>query len=463
MTRSKIQADICVAGGGSGGFAAACAAARSGLKVLLFESSCMRGGTSTVSGVNCWEPVAGASFGLPRELYDRMSRIPGGCGIYAPKLHRSLGREGFRDFPGGFSVINRKMTYGDTLKRGFDYSKISCLDVWNGVIFEPDVWDRCAREMLKESGCMVLTGRTAAEVKYSDEHICRVILDDGTEIEAKIWIDNSGFLAAASRCHLLFGSESRSVFGEPDAPDTPSVSSLNGVTLIFRVTPTDKPGTEPLPPGLETGGSQVSMVANEYPCGDLCCNMLPTLRGTEYLALGETSARRVCEDRVRSYWHSVQEQYELLRHYKFKSFFPKLGVRESFRTLCDVMLTEHDVLNGIKGQDQRDGIVISDHQLDRHGAGGPGRPVRPYGISYRSLLPTGKENLLLAGKIGGFSCLASTSCRLSRTIMRLGEAAGYAAAIAVRSGCPLRSVDIRQLQNLMHFEEEKQIVFDKIQ
>ena len=452
----KIKVDICVAGGGSGGFGAACAAARSGLKVLLFEASEMLGGTSTVSGVNCWEPVRGASFGLPRELYGRMCKIPGGCGIYAPKLHRSQGREGCRNFPGGLSVVNPKMNYDDTLKQGFDYNKISCLEIWNGVIFEPEVWDRCAREMLKESGCLVLSGRTAVEVKFTDEHIRSVILDDGMEIEAEIWIDNSGFLVSASRCHLLYGSEPRTVFQEPDAPEIPTVSYLNGVTQIFRVTPTAKPEIEPLPPDLAGREYSVSMVATEYPNGDLCCNMLPTLRGADYLALGEDTARKVCEGRARIYWHTVQEQYELLRHYKFKSFSPKLGIRESFRTLCEVMLTENDVLGGIAGQDQGDWVVISDHQLDRHGAGGPARPVKPYGISYRSLLPKGKDNLLVAGKIGGFSCLASTSCRLSRTIMRLGEAAGYAAALAVQNRCPLRSVEVGKLQELMHFREEKE-------
>ena len=452
----QIKTAVCVVGGGSGGFAAALRASQSGCQTVLVEKEPFLGGTSTVSVVNCWEPVAGASFGLPRELYDRMRRIPRGCGIYAPKLHRSLGREGFRDFPGGFNAINPKMTYDDTLKKGFDYRKISCPEIWNGVVFEPEVWDRCAREMLKENSCAVQTGRTVAEVKYTDEQIHSVILDDGTEIEAKIWIDNSGYLAAASGCHLLYGSEPRRMFQEPDAPEEPTVRNLNGVTLIFRVTPTDKPGIEPL--SFELAGRENAnwMVATEYPDGDLCCNMLPTLRGADYLALGENTARKVCEDLVRIFWHTVQEQYDLLRHYKFKSFAAKLGIRESFRTFCEVMLTENDVLNGISGQDQGDWVVISDHQLDRHGAGGPARPVRPYGISYRSLLPKGKENLLVAGKIGGFSCLASTSCRLSRTIMRIGEAAGYAAALAVKNQYSLRSVDIRQLQELMHFKEEKE-------
>ena len=451
------KTDICVAGGGSGGFAAALRAAQSGCRTLLVEKELLLGGTSTVSGVNCWEPVTGASYGLPRELYDRMRRIPGGCGIYTPKLHRSLGAEGMRDFPGGLSVINRSMSYDDTRKLGFDYRKISDLSKWHGVIFEPAVWDRCAREMLAGSGCGVLSGRSVAEVKYSDEHIRSVVLDDGTEIEAKIWIDNCGLLAAASRCHLLLGSEPHSVFQEPDAPETPTVGNLNGVTLIFRVARTDAPGIDPVPEHLAERELAVSMVAVEYPNGDLCCNMLPTLRGAEFLALGENAARQLGEERVRIYWHTMQKEYELLRHYTLQSFAAKLGVRESFRTLCEAMLTEHDVLNGIAGQDQRDWVVMSDHQLDRHGAGGPARPVRPYGISYRSLLPKGKDNLLVAGKIGGFSCLAATSCRLSRTIMRLGEAAGFAAALAVGERVPLRAVDIRKLQELMHFHDEMTI------
>ena len=40
--------------------------------------------------------------------------------------------------------------------------------------------------------------------------------------------------------------------------------------------------------------------------------------------------------------------------------------------------------------------------------------------------------------------------------MRLGEAAGYAAALAVQNRCPLRSVKVGKLQELMHFREEKE-------
>ena len=61
----NLKAEVCVIGGGSGGFAAALRAAQSGCKTILVEKERILGGNSTVCGVNCWEPVAVAAYGLP--------------------------------------------------------------------------------------------------------------------------------------------------------------------------------------------------------------------------------------------------------------------------------------------------------------------------------------------------------------------------------------------------------------
>ncbi|MBT7298683.1 MAG: FAD-dependent oxidoreductase, partial [Victivallales bacterium] len=70
-----IHCDVVVAGGGSGGFGAALAAARAGLRVVLVERDGILGGASTVGGVNCWEPSCGGT-GFPYELYCRLRRHP---------------------------------------------------------------------------------------------------------------------------------------------------------------------------------------------------------------------------------------------------------------------------------------------------------------------------------------------------------------------------------------------------
>ncbi len=74
MTRA-LTADVCVVGAGSGGFGAACAAARLGASVIVLEAAAGVGGTSTWAGVNNWEPVAGGT-GLCAELYERMRQVP---------------------------------------------------------------------------------------------------------------------------------------------------------------------------------------------------------------------------------------------------------------------------------------------------------------------------------------------------------------------------------------------------
>ncbi len=73
-------------------------------------------------------------------------------------------------------------------------------------------------------------------------------------------------------------------------------------------------------------------------------------------------------------------------------------------------------------------------------------PNGPYGVPYRCLLPRGPRNLMIACRAASFSHIAASSCRLSRTMMTLGQAAGTAAAFAVRQHVSPAQVDITWLQ-----------------
>lgn len=421
---NHIITDICIVGGGSGGFAAALRSAQNDCRTVLVEKEFMLGGTSTVCGVNAWEPVAGADQCAARELYDRMSKIPKACGVYHIAKHCCFDDPSINDFPGGLYKIAPELTYDDTLKKGYVYGGPWNLDVWNGVIFEPEILSCCMEEMLTEAGCNVIKGHACVAVQAENGHISSVTLDDGTKISAKIFIDNCGILAAGAGCQMLIGSETKEVFNEVDAPEMPDISHLNGVTMIFRITPVETPAIEAcdIPPrkGL--------MVANEYPNGDYNCNMLPTMTGAEFAVMPRDAALAECERRVRGFWRYVQENYEWGRHFKIAEIFRNVGVRETFRVRCQYMLNENDLINGIEKQKHPDIIAVADHHMDLHGSKGSGKTVVPYGIPLRCLLPTGTNNLLVAGRIAGFSCLAASSCRLSRTMMLLGEAAGRAAA-----------------------------------
>jgi hypothetical protein len=105
-------------------------------------------------------------------------------------------------------------------------------------------------------------------------------------------------------------------------------------------------------------------------------------------------------------------------------------------------------LAGVSNQEHADIIAVTDHAVDIHGR--KGRlyevPNGPYGVPYRCLLPRGVENLYIASRAASFSHIAASSCRLCRTMMTLGQAAGAAAAMAVNERVTTRQVDVRELQ-----------------
>jgi len=71
---------------------------------------------------------------------------------------------------------------------------------------------------------------------------------------------------------------------------------------------------------------------------------------------------------------------------------------------------------------------------------------RAHRVPYRCLLPRGVENLYIASRAASFSHIAASSCRLCRTMMTLGQAAGTAAATAAKEHLTTRQVDVAELQ-----------------
>ena len=126
------------------------------------------------------------------------------------------------------------------------------------------------------------------------------------------------------------------------------------------------------------------------------------------------------------------------------------GNRDTHRVVCEKMLTENDLLLGLSGQPDPDIITIADHALDRHGEGG-GCPEleEPYGVPYRCLIPKGWRNLLVAGRAAGFSSIAASSCRLTRTMMQLRQAAGTAASLAACDKTEFPDVDSKALRQAL--------------
>lgn len=434
-------------GVGSAGFGAALAAGRMGLDVLLIEKAGRIGGNAVYSGVSMWEPgVGGTAF--PYEIYRSLKARRNAVAVYSYGRHMSW--DGIDAWPGGEQVPDPSRTYADTLQRhrpspvasDKDYRK----DRHHGVIFEPDEYERVLRELLDATGrCTLHTETTFTDVHLKDRRVAALTLTDGTTVTAGAFIDGTGggALCQACGCEMMKGQESRARFDEADAPETPS-GRINGVTLIFRITPTQEARVEPLPDGVPEKcwwGEFGVMSAVRYPSGDYNCNMLPTMEGCEFAEMGYEKAYEECQRRVAAFWRYVQVRWPEMRGYRRSWTAPALGIRESTRVRGEYVLTENDLMAGLSGQTHADIVTIADHPMDRHGAGGGCRELlQPYGVPYRCLVAKGTDNLLIAGRGASFSSLAASSCRLSRTMMQLGQAAGTAAALAKTARCDLAHV-----------------------
>lgn len=122
---------------------------------------------------------------------------------------------------------------------------------------------------------------------------------------------------------------------------------------------------------------------------------------------------------------------------------PLAGVRESRRIRTAYRLTAADICARRKFPDR---IAQSAYPVDIHGAAPEAVPAaetdRPwFEIPYRCLPVAGFANLLAAGRCIGADFTAQSAVRIQPTCRVLGEAAGIAAAMAVREDTPVSGLD----------------------
>ena len=135
---------------------------------------------------------------------------------------------------------------------------------------------------------------------------------------------------------------------------------------------------------------------------------------------------------------------------------PRIGIRSSRRLAGKYTLTADDILNAVHFED---GIAACGYPIDIHSSGQPEdddtrflQYGEYYTIPYRCLLNAAVPNLLAAGRNISCSFEAQASTRLSPCCGAVGQAAGAAAALAVRHQILPEEVDINELRTLLRQE-----------
>jgi ribulose 1,5-bisphosphate synthetase/thiazole synthase len=133
-----------------------------------------------------------------------------------------------------------------------------------------------------------------------------------------------------------------------------------------------------------------------------------------------------------------------------------LGIRESRRIIGDYKVTLEDFKSARQFEDSigrgampagvhtPDGVTMNVYNLE---------PGKSMSIPYRCLLPQGREGLLVAGRCVSYEAPVANCIRCMPQCMAMGEAAGTAAAIAVKQGVTPRNVDIGMLQEALRKQQ----------
>lgn len=167
-------------------------------------------------------------------------------------------------------------------------------------------------------------------------------------------------------------------------------------------------------------------------------------------------------------WGFCQDEFADSRHIP-----EQLYVREGRRMVGERVFTENDT--DYADGDARavlhaDSIAIGEYSHNCHGTAHPGprfgsshegefyKGVAPYQIPYATLTPKQDqaENLLVP-IANSSSHVGFCALRLEPIWMSLGQAAGFAAALAIDSGKPVQEVDVARLQQLLHTRDASTI------
>ena len=326
------------------------------------------------------------------------------------------------------------------------------------------------------------------DVRMQDGQISSVVCHQNTtETEyiffADIFVDATGHgtLGVMTGAEYVFGSESKDIYGEKDAPETANHDTM-GNTIMFHAVDRGKPVPFHKPfwaktfteydlryrkhldlvlkqdnkGGFTDGDGESGVSKPEFfavDCGywwiELGGDWPDLVRQTEEIH-DELMAT------VFGVWDHLKNGGDHgVANYELDWVGVVAGNRESRRLIGDYVLTENDVLNN---RVFPDAVAYGGWPMDIHPAAGvrgldlsPSRLINfpgLYSIPYRCYYSKNIPNLMMAGRNISASHIAFSSSRLMGTCSVGGQAVGTAAAMAIEKKCLPRDIGIYWMEEL---------------
>jgi 2-polyprenyl-6-methoxyphenol hydroxylase-like FAD-dependent oxidoreductase len=412
------ETEVLVVGGGSAGVTAATAAARNGAETLLLERYGYLGGDATGSMVIVLDDMTDGKQitvgGLAQETIDRLDAI--GAAVYPPEEDR---------------WVASAKSWAKWKNWGFQdlYSRVKVpKPIVYSVSFDPDAFKMVSLDMLAE-----------AKVKLRlHSWVVGTIVEDGT-IRGVIVESKAGRHAIRARI-VIDASGDGDVFASAGAKFTHDGYMLTVVHRMgnvdtdewerFELEHPDEAKKHNAAMRKIYGGSWDEWWLKTVRDGVVWCNC-PHFNGldglkVEDLTFVEVDGRR----RIREALAYARANLAGWKNAYIIDTGSQIGIRQTRLLQGEHVMTKEDVFGKRRFE-------------DTIGRG------RDYYMPYRSLLPVGVENLLVAGRHFSATPEAQRASREIPPCQAMGQAAGTAAAMALRDKTSPRKVDVRRLQETL--------------
>lgn len=389
--------DVVVAGGGCAGFAAAVAAARTGAKTLIIEQFPFFGGTATAS-------LMATIVGVRNQVKPDELQVCKGIG--EELILNMIAEGGAEHSRNSYESEKRSDTKGDL---SYNYA------------FDTEIFKKVTLDMAVEAGCDILFHTYFADTIVEEDCVKGIIVENKSgrqAIFARVVIDATGDGDVAARAARPFWQTKRD-----EAPRLVDA-------IMYKISGFD-PDTD-FPGGL---------FGNELVLWGPATDGRDATDAKELTDM-EIATRRAVFDHL----ENLKKERPDLKNARVADTGVLLGIRQTRFVKGVYTLTGDDVLEGAAFPDS---IAMGANPVIHYFGYRRFLTHEGYEIPYRCLVPEKTDGLLVAGRCMSSDQIAYESWRAMAHILNIGEAAGTAATLSVRTDVQPRKLDVSLLQKAL--------------